>query len=253
MSQSIALQDMTAAEARSAVEIFVNSGMRLRWMLLEMFERRAHKALHYTSFEDFADKELALVLDKTALSRLIHWAQVERNISGQKLTLGQLSVQELSTALKEIPKIPRTVALELAKLPDPEAQRKAWGEYYERSEAHKSGQVGARYATTELKHVVASTLANGGNSKPKTDPAPSKPVTAPPVPPKPTAPSFTPAPDPETIEEAVPIDWEEAEWIMELAGSWVKAKAFNAPKPSLCNTVAMLRRIADWIEEGCLS
>jgi len=68
-------------EAEQAVEQFVSTGWQLRHMILEMYDRKAHRALGFQEFSDFCKDRLGGQWDDTYLSKLRAWATVERELA----------------------------------------------------------------------------------------------------------------------------------------------------------------------------
>lgn len=144
--------EMTRTEAQQAVEAFQTHTIRMRALLLEMFEGSAHKALDYSSFESFAAERLGIESDKSYLSTLLRWSRTERNLLAESCTAVQLSA----------PAIPKSQALELAKLPTPELQRQV----YEQMEALRAhGMRTEREYLIGLKSLVRRTLGREQNER----------------------------------------------------------------------------------------
>ncbi len=135
----ITLVEMTPQEAEAAVTMFVSHGTSMRHLLLEMHERKAHKALGFDSFEGFAQERLGLNPDKSYLSNQVRWARIEQVIASQ------------SEEAVPVPRLSRRTAYELAKLPTSELVQEAWNRY---QQGVPSGSPSASQSLERLKGIV---------------------------------------------------------------------------------------------------
>lgn len=273
-------ETLAAQTVRDLVTYINNSDVIKRWILLHLFEAKAHIVVHCDSFEEFCDKDLKMGYNSDYYSRLVRAARVERALFGTQ------TVETLSA--KEFPKTSLKALLLLAAIPEDEL-KEAWEEYRDNTDAKQSGAVTPGHAITALRNIVARNAAN----KPASPVTPEQPpVSEPPAHVKlkevnpfaeeaiaepaeavqqtqtvekepaavETAPkktssspvsSFTPKPDAPAFEddELPEIDWEEAEWQAELNLSCVKQRKIALPAPTRRSIAKMLRRLACWYEE----
>lgn len=122
------VRQYTRQEAEAAVERFVTTGSSLRHMILEMYDRRAHKALGFTDFSLFARDRLGGEWDDSYLSKLRNWARIEQQV------LVNLDKQRLT----------KKMADELARLPE-EKRKQAYDE---------ASTLMADNPLRDLKHIV---------------------------------------------------------------------------------------------------
>lgn len=247
--------EMTRTEAEKAVGLFVAHGNVMRWLLLDMFERKAHKALHYNNWEDFCAERLGLFHSKTYHADLLRAAEVERNLLGKSSDISELSGQQLSTSGK--PRIPIRAALQIGGLKDPDQQRAAWEEYMS---LRQSGTGTEQQMARELKNIVARRLKaiTPVAPTPKTDDVPSGKdffETAAKTADKhrPAVSSFTPPADPEPQEDApcaelFPIDFEEARLVLETVMAWVENEQVDCSVQVRMRAAATLNELSQWIE-----
>lgn len=244
-------------EVRALSAMIIRHDALTRWILLDVHDNKGYISIHYQTFDEYCTGELKMNYSRTYYYDLVRAARVERTLFGPQTFDSVIS--------PEFPRTPLKALLALAEIPEAEL-KSAWKEYTDRKAV---GTFSTAQCITQLKKIAASQKNNAEGvtaaapkrgRKPKSDApvAPSEAVATP-APVATVAPTRTVAPSAEEVlgitilKEKPPlprIDWEEAEWIMELAGSWVKARGFGGPKASLCAAAAMLHAIANWIEEG---
>lgn len=269
--------DFTEKEAEAHTELLVNHSNATRWLLLEAFERKAHKALKYSSFEEYCSERLQMTVEKSNLSNLVRWAEVERNILGAKsYTTVQLPSTSPSTSSDL--KLPRITALELAKLPTPELQRSAWNEI--ETVRHMGTHVPSD-VHRNLKHIVKQLLAGEPASVlPVETPAapsqdtpvsaqntetvqtptevrstPSAPVVEPPKRTPAVVSSFTPTADTfaddtdmSEVKEPIIPDWEEWQIVLDTMAAMVTNKEIEPMARIRKQTACTLRDMVTWLE-----
>lgn len=197
MTAEIAAPMMTRREAEEAVRAFHESGWRMRHVLLDMYERRAHEALGYArgddAWERFCHEVLGVEWRADYLRRLRMWARVERDV----LVPGGDSVSHVKQN-----RISAHAADELSRLPSAEERRAAWQEL-------QSLRGTARELLRDLRAIVQRRLNTLSPPSVQAAPPPSAPADRqdPPRRSAPAAPivsSFAPDPSPE------PDVWEDA-------------------------------------------
>jgi len=247
------LIDMTRDEAEQATAAFIAHGNAARWLLLEMHERQAHKALGYKNFEDFAAERLSLFYSAQHFDRLIRAARVERNILGAENYASMFSFSE-----KSVPKLPLLSALELAKLPSPELQKQAYEEI-EVMRGH-AARVPREY-TYGLKQIVKRLLAHDAPPAPKTEPpaenkfdadAAGKPAPAPDKEkeekPKSPVSSYTPPADPEPPEIPTPPEVEEMKIVHQTVEIWLTTGELDKSARIRRSTIDAYRATLAWMD-----
>lgn len=249
--------EMTRQEAQQAVERYISTGNAMRWMLLEMFERKAHKALNYGEWAEFCAEQLGLFYSETYHSHLLRAARVERTLIGKPESC---DISQLSR-----PKLAVNAALELAKLPSPEMQRTAWDQM---EALREHGMRTEREYHIGLKKLVAQMLKR--DEAAKSESAPALPASQPiqdtpqskpdffeaPAPakaevPKPqTVKGFTPAPDPEPAEETEPfaLDFEDAVDAVDTLYAWLQNKEIDSDRKTRLWVIGCLNEISQWVE-----
>ncbi len=141
----IQMGPFTRKEAEEATEQFIQTGCRMRHMILDLYERKAHSALGYgDDFERYTHERLGVTFKSDYLRQLQMWARVERDVS----------VDTPRT-------LPQNIAYELAKLPG----EKRAGAYEEALALNGSGKGGL----PDVKHIVTR-LLNGGSPAPTASP-----------------------------------------------------------------------------------
>lgn len=102
--EGIEVRQFTRQEAEAAVDQFVSTGWSLRHMILEMYDRRAHTALGFPEFSEFARQRLGGEWSDSYLSQLRSWARMERIIGDdvhKQLTYkGSLTKREADELLR---------------------------------------------------------------------------------------------------------------------------------------------------------
>ena len=109
------VREMTKKEAEAEVAAFTSDWYSARGRLLNMFEGKAHKALGYATFEEFAQERLGINVSDSTIKKHLAAARVERNI-------GESQPKSVTRYT-----LPIRAALELNRLPD-DQQAEAYAE-----------------------------------------------------------------------------------------------------------------------------
>jgi len=152
----IEVYQFTRKEAEAAVERFFAVGVQVRHLILEMHERKADKALGYSTFEEFTRDRLGADWNDGYLRQLRMWASVERQV------LVDVEKQRLTKRMVD----------ELLRLPD-EKRKQAFEE---------ASMLHADNPLRDLKHIVNRMLGTSdkyGKARETTaSPEPEVPVGA---------------------------------------------------------------------------
>lgn len=119
------VKDLTKDEESRLYTTFVMTEKAQRFILLEAFERKAHKAVKMDSFETYAQDRLGLSYSASRLSKIVAAAKVERAITGQQYNVLQIEAPVSSPRL-----ITEQVGIELNRLPE-----EKWNLVYEEASA----------------------------------------------------------------------------------------------------------------------
>jgi hypothetical protein len=246
-----------------------------------MFERKAHKAYNFNSFEEFCDVVLVMGSSKSVISQMIGWARVERNLFGTRFDLNivdkQVDESLVMTKLLDSAEAPKSITQriynELSRLNDaPDLQKRAFDEF----KSVAAANVGTfAQQETQLSRIVDRIKRNSEPAPavletptaPPT-PAPTHKTVANPAPsvtatkeeedlfadeeetptqvhtPKPVVTSFVPELDSEVVTEQTFRRWEEA---LNTALTWVENESIIGT-PRDCKEVQnALQEVAKWV------
>lgn len=260
MSTELLVRPYTRQEAEKATQDFIYIGKNLRQMLLTLYERKAHEALGYETFELYCRDRLGAEWNDNYLRQLRLWARNERLVFQDIQT-----VQSVSTLTKD-------ESSQLARLPE-NIRKEAYEECMDLCANGKAYR--PQTFICNLKHIVTRRLkaiAPAVESAPPEDkPAPAPdpaPVvvqqpSAPPSKPKtvtnaPVAPAETPitkdtpisslepAEQDEQADSAMP--WDKWETDLETALTWIQNQNIDGDRKTRSCVAKSLRSVATWME-----
>lgn len=260
MPEEIATRRYTRKEAETATQAFIATGCKMRQMLLDLYEREAHTALGYTTFEEYTKDRIGTEWKPDYLRQLRQWARIERE------------AYDISYVEQATKSLPFAQAMQLARLP--EGTRKA--AYEECVDLCEHGKVYRPQAfTTNLTHIVnrrLKALAPPPEPSEPSEPAattePSK-STAPAVETEPEdeapeaqeEPEYEPGSD-DLFEETTPVsdqtppsaprngdepDWSEWTHGLVVIHGWVQKRAVDDNGYTRIKAHSLLRDIECWI------
>lgn len=219
----------TRKEAEIASAEAVYTLVAFRHKMLELFERRAHCALGYVTFEEYANDYLGIEMTKQHAYELRQWAKTERDTLIQ--VDEQVDASNATALLAEVSRKPltRNMARELVKLP-PKDRRPAYLEAVSLGATGKGELQCVKHIVTRRLNEAKGIVTAIPDPKPYVPPAERKKPDAPaPTAPKPetghvpisetkpaspppvrTAPPKVYEPEPVSEEEMPWSQWEEA-------------------------------------------
>ena len=169
MSEELTVSDYTQEQAAKVVALYKTTGAAQRWLLLAMYERKAHEAYNIPDFADFVEKVLETDIARSTVYMQIQWAKMEKDLEGIPHSMAPLF--EGGNGLKQIPaemtdtersedgkfvKRPSKLLTsvwfnELKRLPNLEAQRQI---YYETKGAMEIGARTPKEYNADIKRRV---------------------------------------------------------------------------------------------------
>lgn len=275
--QTNEIPPMSREEAEQAVTTIIALGNTARFVLLEMFERKAHTALGYDRWEDFCEQRLGVVHSQSYHADLLRTARVERNVLGGNEIGGTsftdskyFAISDISDMAKYLtavnsPRIPVQVAMQLSKLPTAELQKQA---YSEMETLREGGFRTDKQYQSELGNIVKRLLPKTDEPKKTTrfeeDAKKHAPVTSGTKEDakKPAAPA---APEAKEDEDDMPfaslsapaapaapaaptLNFTDATEALDTVYAWVNNEEIDGDTKTRMWVMAMLNEIAQWVE-----